>query len=106
MNDEIPDNTEATPAAPSSPQPSRGSIPPASLNFLIQTLGSQAIVALGIVPGPSGEKHPKDLPMGKHFIDMVALLEEKTEGNRTPEESEMLRTWLTQLRLTYVEESK
>jgi len=37
---------------------------------------------------------------------MLAILETKTEGNRTPEESEMLRTWLTQLRLTYVEESK
>jgi hypothetical protein len=99
-------NPEPTPTPESPKQPTRGSIPPASLNFLIQTLGSQAIVAMGIVPGPSGEKHPKDLAMGKHFIDMVALLEEKTEGNRTPEESEMLRTWLTQLRLTYVEESK
>ena len=84
----------------------RTEIPPATLNFLIQTLGSQAIVALGIVPGPSGENHPKDLAMGKHFIDMLAVLEEKTEGNRTPEESDMLRTWLGQLRMTYVEESK
>ena len=96
-------NPESTPT----PKPfKRAEIPPATLSFLIQTLGSQAIVALGIVPGPSGEKHPKDLAMGKHFIDMLALLEEKTEGNRSPEESEILRTWLTQLRLTYVEESK
>jgi len=105
MTEEAP-NPESTPTPDLPKQPARGAIPPASLNFLIQTLGSQAIVALGIVPGPTGEKHPKDLAMGKHFIDMVALLEVKTEGNRTPEESEMLRTWLTQLRLTYVEESK
>jgi hypothetical protein len=101
--------SEETPTAAVQPAPKpfkRAEIPPATLSFLIQTLGSQAIVALGIVPGPSGEKHPKDLAMGKHFIDMLEVLESKTEGNRTPEESEMLRTWLTQLRLTYVEESK
>lgn len=102
MSDEVQPGDEEQKPAPFK----RAEIPPATLSFLIQTLGSQAIVALGIVPGPAGEKHPKDLAMGKHFIDMLALLEEKTEGNRTPEESDILRTWLTQLRLTYVEESK
>ncbi len=82
MSEEAPASSEQKKPAPFK----RTEIPPATLNFLIQTLGSQAIVALGIVPGPSGEKHPKDLAMGKHFIDMLEVLETKTEGNRTPED--------------------
>jgi hypothetical protein len=77
-------------------------LPPPSLAFLITTLGTQAMVALGEVPNPiSGQL--ETLPnQAKHFIDTLAMLEQKTAGNRTPEESALLDSLLHQLRMAYV----
>ena len=41
-------------------------------------------------------------PMAKHFIDTLAMLQEKTQGNLTEEESAHLRDALHQLRMAYV----
>lgn len=77
-------------------------LPPPSLSFLITTLGTQAMVALGEVPNPITGKLERLPNQAKHFIDTLAMLEEKTAGNRTPEESALLDSLLHQLRLAYV----
>jgi hypothetical protein len=77
-------------------------LPPPSLAFLITTLGTQAMVALGEVPNPITGKLEKLLNQSKHFIDTLAMLDEKTAGNRTPEESALLSSLLHQLRMAYV----
>ena len=77
-------------------------LPPASLAFLITTLGTQALVALGDVPNPITGKVERQPKQAKHFIDTLAMLEEKTAGNRTPEESALLDSLLHQLRLAFV----
>jgi len=77
-------------------------LPPPTLSFLITTLGTQAMVALGEVPNPINGKLERLPQQAKHFIDTLAMLEEKTEGNRTPEESAILRSLLHQLRMAYV----
>jgi hypothetical protein len=77
-------------------------LPPASLAFLITTLGTQALVALGDVPNPITGKLDRQPKQAKHFIDTLAMLEQKTEGNRTPEESALLNSLLHQLRMAYV----
>lgn len=77
-------------------------LPPATLSFLITTLGTQAMVALGEVPNPITGKLERMPQQAKHFIDTLAMLEQKTEGNRTPEESAILRSLLHQLRMAYV----
>lgn len=81
---------------------SKGPLPPASLSLLASSLGMQAMVALGLVVGPDGEKPEVDLEEAKHAIDMLDVLWQKTEGNRTPEETEVLDRWLHELRLGYV----
>jgi hypothetical protein len=78
-------------------------LPPATLSFLITTLATQAMVSLGQVPNPFSGKFEIRLPEARHFIDALTMLEEKTAGNRTPEESALLRGALHQLRLAYVE---
>jgi hypothetical protein len=83
-----------------------GVVPAASLSFLIQTLGSQALVSLGLIPSPMTNKSERHLDQAQHFIDMLDVLEQKTAGNRTPEESEFLSTWLHQLRLAFIEARK
>jgi hypothetical protein len=77
-------------------------LPPPSLAFLITTLGTQAMVALGEVPNPISGKLERLPKQAKHFIDTLAMLEEKTAGNRTPEESALLDSLLHQLRMAYV----
>lgn len=77
-------------------------LPPPTLSFLITTLGTQAMVALGEVPNPLTGKFERLPNQAKHFIDTLAMLEEKTAGNRAPEESALLDSLLHQLRLAYV----
>jgi hypothetical protein len=78
-------------------------LPPATLSFLVTTLATQAMVSLGQVPNPFSGKAEVRLPEARHFIDTLAMLEEKTAGNRTPEESALLRGALHQLRMAYIE---
>jgi Domain of unknown function (DUF1844) len=77
-------------------------MPPASLTFLCTTLATQAMIALGQVPNPltgNSEARPKQ---AKHYIDTLGMLEEKTAGNRTPDESQLFSDILHQLRMAFV----
>lgn len=51
------------------------------------------------------EKDP-DIAMAKHNIDLLELMQEKTKGNRTPEEDQLLTHLLFQLRMTYVKKKE
>jgi len=79
-----------------------GPLPPPSLTFLASTLYMQGIVSLGLLPNPASDEPEVHLDHAKHFIDTLQMLQEKTEGNRTPEETQELETMLHELRLTYV----
>jgi hypothetical protein len=81
----------------------RGPMPPATLSFLVTTLATQAMVSLGEVPDPFSGNTEVRLPEARHFIDTLTMLEQKTVGNRTPEESTLLDGFLHQLRMAYVE---
>jgi hypothetical protein len=78
-------------------------LPPPSLTYLATTLYFQAMTCLGLMPDPASGKAEKNLPLAKHFIDMLELLQQKTEGNRTPEESDDFESMLYQLRMAYVQ---
>jgi hypothetical protein len=81
-------------------------LPPPSFSFLVATLGGQASMSLGQLPNPLSGKSEVNLELAKHFIDTLAILEEKTEGNLTPDETAMLEGALHQLRLGYLEAQK
>ncbi len=78
-------------------------MPPATLSALATSLSIQASVCLGFVADPASGKAERNLPMAKHLIDLLEVLQEKTEGNRTPEETEDLEAMLYQLRMAYVQ---
>ncbi len=78
-------------------------LPSASLTYLASSLYFQASMFLGLMPHPGSGKLEKNLPVAKHSIDMLEILQQKTEGNRTPEESEELEAMLHQLRMAYVQ---
>jgi hypothetical protein len=77
-------------------------LPPASLAFLLTTIATQAMVALGQMPNPITGRAEVRLHQAKHFIDTLSMLEQKTVNNRTPEETGLLDELLHQLRLAYV----
>ena len=76
-------------------------LPPASFSFLVTSLATQALAAMGQIPGPDGNAAIQ-LGHAKHFIDTLGILSEKTQGNLTPDESEMLTNVLHELRLLFV----
>ena len=76
------------------------------LGFVL-SLAHTAAVHFGDVPDPvSGQTIPANLPAAQQMIDILALLEEKTRGNLTAEERQLLDQILYELRLRYVEVSK
>ena len=78
-------------------------LPPANLSYLAGSLYFQASLFLGLMPHPGSGKVEKNLPAAKHSIDMLEILQQKTEGNRTPDESEEIEAMLHQLRMAYVQ---
>ena len=77
-------------------------LPEPSLLTLVSGLAAQAMVSLGIFPNPIDGKTRILLHQGKHFIDTIAVLSEKTSGNKTPEETATLEKILHELRMIYM----
>jgi len=69
---------------------------------LVQSIQLGAMVSLGMVQGPDGKQPPANLPAAKDAIDILGILQEKTKGNLTKEEEEVLREGLYHLRMGYV----
>ncbi|HEY3936423.1 MAG TPA: DUF1844 domain-containing protein [Bryobacteraceae bacterium] len=86
-------------------------LPPASFSFLVESILMQTQMQLGLLR--LGEKDEEDaepnLPLARHSIDMLGMLQEKTHGNLSTEEQRLIENGLTELRFRYVqaaEESK
>jgi hypothetical protein len=77
-------------------------LPPPTLTFLAGSLYLQGMMALGLLPSPGSDKPEVHLGAAKHTIDTLQMLEEKTEGNRTEEESGEFERILHEMRLAYV----
>jgi hypothetical protein len=77
-------------------------LPPASFSLLATTLAAQAMTAMGHVPDPVEKKPIVRLDVAKHYIDLLGVLEDKTKGNLTPDESSMLAGMLHELRMAFI----
>ena len=64
---------------------------------------NMALMLLGRVPHPETGEKVKDLDAARMFIDQLEMLEMKTKGNLSPEESRLLQQGLTHVRLAFVE---
>ena len=81
-------------------------LPPATFDFLILSLRSQAEIQLGLLHFGEEKDRPKpNLPLARHSIDMLAMLLEKTKGNLTLDEQRMLENSVTELRFRFVQAS-
>ncbi len=75
-----------------------------SFSVYVAIMGQSAMMQLGKIVNPATGKVERDLVQAKFTIDILGMLEEKTKGNLTKEEADLLRTTLANLRLNYVEE--
>ena len=75
-----------------------------SFAAFVLSLAHTTAVHLGDVPDPaSGQPSPPNLPAAFQMIEILALLEQKTRGNLTAEERQLLDQVLYELRLRFVE---
>jgi len=77
-------------------------LPEVSFATFVYSLSTSALVHLGEIPEPISEKMDKNLPLAKQTIDILGILQEKTKGNLTQEEENLLNSFLYDLRMRYV----
>ena len=75
---------------------------PASFLSLIMSLASNAAASLGMMPHPVTGETAVDLKTAKHWIDILGMLDHKTQGNLDEQEAQMLENLLADLRMQYV----
>ncbi len=75
--------------------------PTSFVNFLM-SIASNGASALGMMEHPVTHQRDVDLELGKHWIDVLGMLEKKTKGNLTKQEGQMLEGLLSDLRMQYV----
>jgi hypothetical protein len=95
------------PAAPATGGAAAGAnLPAVDFHTFVLSLGSSALLHLGELEHPDVGAPQKDLPLAKHTIDILVMLEEKTKGNLTAAEEKLIGSLLYDLRLRYVEAQK
>ncbi len=109
-----PDPLQPEAPSPSEPSPAQGSseaqdtadfCPPVTFASFIFSLGSSALMLMGEPLGTDQPALPANLPQAKEVIDILSVLETKTQGNLSPEEQTILADMLYTLRMKYVEKA-
>ena len=93
----IPTDQAAEPTAPA------GALPPADFTTLMNSLLIQVMFCLGRLGAPDGSPPEINLDLAKHHIDLMEVLEEKTKGNLSDDESKKLALALHEARMQYVQ---
>jgi hypothetical protein len=91
----------ARPGAGRAPGKGKRELPAPTLGTLVQSIVTQVLYYLGDLSSGGGEPMV-NLDMAKHQIDTLGMLEEKTKGNLTPEETQLLDAALYEVRMRYV----
>jgi hypothetical protein len=115
---EEPAPSKSAPPPPPPPRPSRtaeraeerkpaegepAAEPVSDFATMVRSLATTAYAALGLLPDPASGTRHRDPAMARQMIDWLSVLEAKTRGNLTFEESDFLSRVLYELRLAFVE---
>ena len=79
--------------------------PGISFAGFVMSLATTAAVHFGDIPDPEGGTTAQDLDAARQMIDILALLQEKTRGNLTPDEADLVEKLLYELRMRFVQAS-
>jgi hypothetical protein len=94
---------EAGPSDESQPPGAAPGEPRSEFARIVSSLATTAYSALGLLADPASGARRPDLTVARQMIDWLAVLEQKTRGNLSLEESDLLSRVLYELRLAYVE---
>ncbi len=87
------------------PPPSSESLPPMpplTFSSFVFSLGTSSLMLMGESLDPQSPAPPVNLPQAKEIIDILSMLEEKTKGNLSSEETSVIGDMLYTLRMKYV----
>lgn len=79
---------------------------PRDFGSFIESQYYETLLFLGAMRHPATGETVEDLDMARYKIDLLSMLQDKTEGNRSPEESRLLDDVLYQLRMGYLQKRK
>ena len=83
-----------------------GPEPEMTFGAFLMGLSTQALMLLGDIADPeTGEAH-SDLPGAQQLIDIIGMLQRKTQGNLDRDEAQLIETILFELRMKYVERAR
>ena len=77
-------------------------MPMPTFSTFILSLASSALVQLGEAPDPASGKMEEDITMAKHTIDILSMLQEKTQRCLDEDEKRLINGLLYELRMKYV----
>ncbi len=100
------DDIQAGPAPEKDLADGDASAPPINFSTFVLSLASSAAYHMGGFQDAVSGKTSVNLDLAKQSIDILAILEEKTKGNLTEEETSLLSHSLYDLRMKFVEMSK
>ena len=86
--------------------PNSARLPAPSFLSLVNMLGVEAAMHLGLIQTPGEEPLPVDTEAARHLLDMLGILQTKTRGNLTEEEDRLFENMLADLRMQYVAVSR
>lgn len=75
---------------------------PTQFANLVMFIASPAAAAMGMTEHPGLPAGEVDLPLAKHCIDLLATVQQKTHGNLSAQEGQILEGLLAELRMQYV----
>lgn len=79
-------------------------MPPATFEFLVFSLRTQAEMSMGLIDFGEDEPAPEpDLEVARHTVDMLGVLQEKTKGNLSLEEELLLSNTLAEMQFRYLQ---
>ena len=95
---------ETPPPPAESPQRQQ---PKVDFSMLAQSIAFSALHYLGLMTEPeSGRASERDLPLARHNIEILELLEEKTRGNLSADEAKLIANLLYEVRMHFVDATK
>ena len=84
----------------------QSNFPKIDLTTFFFSISSAAYIGLGIVPAPGQTEPHVDLELAKQNIDLLELIHEKTQGNRTAEEDRLIEQLLFETRMKFIEKQR
>src|SRR6185369_1940907 len=86
--------------------PNSTRLPAPSFLSLVNMLGVEAAMHLGLIQTPGEEPLPVDTEAARHLLDMLGILQTQTRGNLTEEEDRLFENMLADLRMQFVAVSR